>query len=469
MSDKVIWAPQSGPQKALVDCPYKLIGFGGARGGGKTDGVLGKYGLKALQYGSAFNAVFFRKELPQADDLIERARSIYMPIGATYNDMKKQFVFPQGGRVRFRPLESDADAQKYQGQNLTDAAVEEAGNYPDPSPLYKLFGALRSSTGVPTQLIFTFNPGGSGHHWLKQKFIKPAPLGNKRLTLELPNGKQFSYIYIPSRVADNKILLQNDPDYINNLYLVGSPELVRAWLEGDFEIHEGSYFTEFGQRHIIAPFPLSDIKHWQKYLGFDWGYKSPFCAVWGAVSSGKWDNGRECPYPKNSIIIYRESWGKGIDNELIANKIVELSGDEEPICVADPSIWAHDGGPSINDQFKAVFAEKRFNGFKPGDNDRISGASQIRARLRPDPAMIYFFSTCPYLIETLPALAMSQKNHEDVDTTGEDHGYDSLRYLCKERLLESILEIKSEPVHKGVVRIQQFIDATRRSNSRARI
>jgi hypothetical protein len=47
------WRPQAGPQKALVECPLKEIFFGGTRGGGKTDGVLGKWALKEEQYGSA--------------------------------------------------------------------------------------------------------------------------------------------------------------------------------------------------------------------------------------------------------------------------------------------------------------------------------------------------------------------------------------------------------------------------------
>src|SRR5579859_3972386 len=112
----VAWAPQTGPQHALVMCPYPEILFGGARGGGKTDGILGKYGLKEKRWGEAFNAVFFRKEMPQQDDLIERAKSIYLPTGARYSEQKKQFAMPHGGRIRFRPLESIADAEKYQGQ-----------------------------------------------------------------------------------------------------------------------------------------------------------------------------------------------------------------------------------------------------------------------------------------------------------------------------------------------------------------
>ena len=405
--------------------------------------------------------------MPQADDLIERAQEVYIPIGAQWFEQKKMFEFPSGGRLRFRPLENDADAQKYQGQNLSDAAVEEAGNYSDPGPIWKLFGALRSTTGVPTQLLLTFNPGGPGHSWLKDKFVRPAPLGNQRLEWKLSNGKIVPYVYIPSRVQNNRLLMMKDPGYVDRLHLTGGPELVRAWLEGDFEIHIGAYFPEFGQRHIIAPFSIP--KHWQRYLGFDWGHHSPFCAVWGAVSSGKDDSGKEVPYPKGSIVIYRELWGKNVDNGDIAEQIVKLSGDERPIMVADPSIFADEGGPSIADQFKAVFAKTNFPHFKRADNERIGGWSQIRRRLKPQVPLIYFFSSCPYLIETVPALAIDQRNAEDCDTTGDDHGPDALRYLCKERLIESNLEIKIEPVRKGVVRVKDFIDSTRRKNRGVRI
>lgn len=35
LNEQIVWAPQAGPQEALVACPITLIGYGGARGGGK--------------------------------------------------------------------------------------------------------------------------------------------------------------------------------------------------------------------------------------------------------------------------------------------------------------------------------------------------------------------------------------------------------------------------------------------------
>lgn len=464
-TEKVVWRPQSGPQEILVACPVTLVGYGGARGGGKTDGVLGKFGILQENLGKDFNAIFFRKELPQADDLIERAKQIYLPLGAHWQDQKKQFTFKSGGRLRFRPLANDDDAEKYQGQNLSHAAIEEAGNYSDPGPIWKLFGALRGKGGG--QIILTFNPGGIGHHWLKELFIKPAPKGRKILTKVLPNGDSFKYIYIPSRVYDNKILLAKDPGYISRLHMVGSPELVRAWLEGDFDIHEGSFFPEFGSQHIITPFNIP--KHWPRYLGYDWGYRSPFAAVWGAVSSGRDDSGNPVPYPKGAIIIYREMSDKGVDNVEQANRIAAASVGENVHAAADPSIFNNQGGPSIADQFHSVFAKYKHPNFRHADNDRPSGWAQIRQRLVGKPPLLYITTNCPRLLETLPALAIDKKKAEDADSKGDDHHCDALRYLCKERLIDAEWEKPPDVFNKGVIRIEAYIQRMKAQRGRATI
>lgn len=462
MAPRILWAPQAGPQKALIDCPFPLIGFGGARGGGKSDGVLGKYGLKSRRYGRGFNAVLFRRELPQADDLIDRAKEIYLGDGATWHEQKKQFVFEGGGRLRFRPLESVKDAEKYQGQSLSDAGIEEAGNYPDPAPIDRLFGALRSKHGVPTQMILTFNPGGRGHSWLKERYITPAPFGLVPLEWRLSNGKAYPYIFIPSRVGDNKILLQNDPDYIDRLHMVGSPELVRAWLEGDFDINIGAYFPELGQRHRVQAFPIP--KHWRRIVGFDWGYNSPFFAVWCAISSGKDDSGREVPIPKGALVAYNEYTGTKTSNDEIARGIRARNDGEIDVYVADPAIFANQGGASIGSQFVQAGVP-----FKSADNERIGGWSQIRRRLAFDPPMLYISSACPELWDSLTALPADERHPEDADTTANDHGPDALRYAAKVRPLESVYDSPQVAVKMGSVRIHQYVTEKLRSAKRPRI
>ena len=128
----------------------------------------------------------------------------------------------------------------------TRVYIEEAGNFPSPSPIMKLMATLRSGNGVPVGMRLTGNPGGPGHQWLRARYIDPAPMGWKVLT----DGSGLERIYIPSRVTDNVYL---GADYVQRLRASGSPELVRAWLEGDWSVVSGAFFPEFEMsRHVIA-------------------------------------------------------------------------------------------------------------------------------------------------------------------------------------------------------------------------
>lgn len=431
------WRPQAGPQKTLVDCPVYEVFFGGARGGGKTDGVLGKYGIKERRYRDAFNAIFFRHELPMLDDAIARSQEIYGPLGGQYNEQKKQWRMPNGGRVRFRPLESIKDAQKYQGQNLTDVCIEEVGNFPDQNVIQRLHGAIRSAKGVPTQMILTGNPGGPGQHWIKERYIDPAPTGLTIIKQKLKSGRFKSRIYIPSRIKDNRILLQNDPEYVDGLYLVGSDQLVKAWLEGDFTAVEGAYFDCWSQAVVLRPIELPN--HWTRFRSFDWGSAKPFSVGWWAVASEDF-NTPQGLVPKNSLVRYREWYGKSGTNkglkltaEEVAQGITEREAEQINYSVADPAIFAEDGGPSIAKRMSMEGIH-----FKAADNKRVSrrgamgGWDQLRSRLKgiDGRPLIYCFDTCVDSIRTIPSLQHDVLRPEDLDTHSEDHAADEWRYAA---------------------------------------
>ena len=57
---------------------------------------------------------------------------------------------------------------------------------------------------------------------------------------------------------------------------------MRAWLDGDWSVTEGAYFSEFSAaRHVIPPFPIPS--GWIKFRSMDWGSAKPFCVHWWAV------------------------------------------------------------------------------------------------------------------------------------------------------------------------------------------
>ena len=77
------WEPQPA-QTALLACPVFEVFFGGARGGGKTDGMLGEWASHADLHGKNAVGLMVRRERVQLLETIERSRQIYGPVGARY-------------------------------------------------------------------------------------------------------------------------------------------------------------------------------------------------------------------------------------------------------------------------------------------------------------------------------------------------------------------------------------------------
>jgi hypothetical protein len=404
--------------------------FGGARGGGKTDGMLGEWAQHASEYGRNAIGLMLRRTAKQLGETFERAKSIYTPIGAKFVGSPEtggmRVTLPGGARLTFGHLERDADAEGYQGSSFTRVYVEEAGNFPSPAPIFKLKATLRSGAGVPCRMRLTGNPGGPGHHWLKARYIDPAPLGWKVIR-DPETGEER--VYIPSRVTDNPMLGE---DYVVKLRSSGSPELVRAWLEGDFDVIAGAYFPEFAvAKHVKPPHELP--AHWTRIRAFDWGSARPFCCLWIAVSDGTLPQ-----YPANALIVYREWYGMGSEPnvglklpvEAVRDSILAREDISEriTISVCDPALMKEDGGPSMAERMRPIF-------WRGADNSRVAGWDQVRARLvgMDERPMLYLFSTCTHTIRTLPALQHDEHKPEDLDSDGEDHAADTLRYGCMSR------------------------------------
>jgi hypothetical protein len=314
---------------------------------------------------------------------------------------------------------------------------------------------------IPTKRMrATANPGGVGHHWVKAMFIDHAPKGfvPKRDPIT-----EHIQMFIPSKVQDNKILMENDPTYVNRLRGTGSPELVRALLDGDWNVVQGAYFSNFDiNTHVIDPFEIPE--HWVKIRGFDWGSAKPFACYWGAVSDGEIEG-----IAKGAIVIYREYYGcvSGKVNTGLKLPSAEVSrgilarqrrGEKIHISHADPAIFHRTDGESIGERMarEGVIFDK-------ADNDRMSGWDEVHGRLNGDAdgnPMLLIFANCHNLIRTLPILQHDTAKPEDLDSDGEDHAADALRYLLmsrpyvKKRLVAKSTEIK--PLNKTTY--QELLD-----------
>ena len=86
------WEPQPGPQAAFAFSKVFEVVYGGARGGGKTDAALGDFALHARQWGAAARGLMVRRTRVALEPTIERARAIYGPEGAAWQEAKSRFV-----------------------------------------------------------------------------------------------------------------------------------------------------------------------------------------------------------------------------------------------------------------------------------------------------------------------------------------------------------------------------------------
>ena len=436
------WAPQEGPQLfAIMATEVPELLFGGAKGGGKTQFLLGDYLQDVVKYGANWQGILFRQTFPQLDDLINKSQQIYPQTGANFLVGKYDWTWPNGACLRFRALESIEDCNKFQGHERPWIGFDELTHWSNIDPWNYMRTCCRwGACPIPTKRMRgSANPGGVGHNWVYDYFIKDAPKGYEPLFNVDTNAYR---IFIPSRLEDNKILMKNDPLYLNNLKGLGSPEMVKAWLEGDWTVVQGAFYgSDWNpELHVVHDEFPSDCS---RFISFDWGSSAPFCVGWWVVSNGNLPSGTLGKYPAGALILEKEWYGgkdgKGLNMtpEEVADGIIERTHHNIKYMVVDGSLYDRDGGPSHAERMDDQARKSNFNLLmRRADKRRIQGATMLRQRLRGEDdgfPLIFFHSSCLNTIRTIPTLQHAVRDVEDVDSRGDDHAYDMVRYAIMSR------------------------------------
>ncbi len=449
--------PRPSPKQMLfLTDRHKYIGYGGARGGGKSWAVRVKAAQLCLKY-PGIKVMIVRQSYPELQEnhivpLCEMLRVYDQDRRqriARYNDQKKTISFPNGSRLLFRYCENDRDAMRFQGTEVDVLFIDEATHQTE-ERMDRLKAIVRGANDFPKRIYYTMNPGGPGHSWVKRLFIDRQFRADER---------PEDYTFIKALVTDNKALMRSNPDYLQQLQAL-PPKLRAAWLEGRWDIFEGQFFEDFHiepdlqaahvagadedpetlrqQRrytHVIEPFDLAsgERRGWTILRSYDFGYGKPFSCAWWAVDY--------------EGVLYRilELYGcNGTPNEGLRwspdMQFREISRieREHPWLkgrhiegVADPSIWDASRGESV-----AETAARYGIYFTPGDNQRIPGWMQCHYRLQFDESgypRMYVFRSCAAFLRTIPEMMYSATMPEDLDTKLEDHVADEWRYLCMSR------------------------------------
>ena len=407
----------------------KHVGYGGARGGGKSWAVRSKAKMLAFRY-PGIRILIVRRTYKELEGNHINILKAELSGVAKYNSTSKILRFVNGSVIEFMYCARDADLEKLQGQEYDVIFLDEATNLSE-YQMKAITACVRGVNEMPKRIYYTCNPGGQGHAYIKRVFIDRNFNSN-----EDPE----EYTFIQALVDDNTALMESQPDYVAQLEAL--PEKLReAWRHGRWDVFEGQVFQEFTNdpkhyedrtwTHVIEPFDIP--RDWTIYRGFDWGYSHPFACHWYAVD------------PQGVLYAIREFYGctgeadGGVEwtVDRVAREIAAIE-QQDPLLkrrhiigIADPAIWQENGGESIAETF-----ERHGVYFDKGDHARIAGKMQCHYRLAFDDdglPMFYVFNTCKHFIRTIPALMYSETQVEDIDTKLEDHIYDEWRYVCMAR------------------------------------
>lgn len=396
-------------QKEFMRAKSRYVGYGGARGGGKSWAMRTKFILLAMHY-PRIRILLLRRTFPELRENHIRPLSMILHGLARYNESKKEFIFPNGSIIKLGYCQSENDVTQYQGQEYDILGIEEATQFTE-YQFTTLKACVRGTNGYPKRIYITCNPGGVGHAWVKRLFV------DKRYHEGEEAGE---YTFIFAYVRDNTVLMENDPDYLKTLESL--PEgLRKAWLDGNWDTLAGQYFSEFDRSvHVVDAFEIPS--HWYRYRAIDYGLDCLAC-VWVAVS----DIG-EC-------YVYREYAQSNKTISEGAKDIVELSKDESiRETIAPSDLWARsqESGRSKAD----IFAESGLPLVK-GNNNREAGWLAVKELLKivdkdGKDSRLKFFTSCPTIVEHLTTLQIDSKHPTDCATMPHDitHLPDALRYYA---------------------------------------
>ena len=439
----------SDKQYKFLSASRKHVGFGGARGGGKSWSVRTKAKILAATY-KGIKILIVRRTYPElVNNHINQLREELHGV-ARYNKSEKVFTFPNGSTIKFGYCNNDKDLDQYQGAEYDVIFLDEATQLQE-MWIKKITACVRGVNDFPKRIYYTCNPGGASHGYFKRLFID-----KKYEEGEVPED----YCFIQALVTDNKALMESQPDYIKQLEAL-PPKLREAWLYGRWDIFEGQFFEDFRETpdidlchkagvtpeealiqrrftHVIEPFDIP--RGWNIMRSYDFGYNKPFSLGYWAVDYDgvlyrileiygctktpdegvKWSPDEQ--FKRISEFEREHPWLKD-------RKIVDS--------IADPAIWDTSRGESI-----AETATRYGIYFSPGDNSRVQGWMQVHYRMQFDhngyPRM-YVFNNCKAFIRTIPLMMYSETHPEDLDTKLEDHCPDEVRYMCMSRPIKPIV------------------------------
>lgn len=375
-------------------------------------------------------------------------------IGKYIEIVDKEIRFNNGSKIYLCHCQHEKNRFDYQGAEIHVLLIDELTHFTD-----VIYRFLRSRVRMPETIKLTLppeyrdcfprilcgtNPGGIGHQFVKTSFIDAKPVYEIWQTPDEEGG--FLRQFIPASLADNPSIDQIG--YRRNLSGLGNDALVKAMLDGNWDIVAGAALDITRDRHMLRAF--TPPKHWTRFTSLDWGFVKPYCNNWFAVAEGGTllvgkDGYQDRYIPDGAIVMYRELYGStGKPNEgsreespIVAKRIVDMETKAEENIdyrIADTQLWAKNDGPSMAERMfdatKGKFSPRK------AEKDRQANYSEICSRVKGNEQedktfepMFYVTENCINFWRTVPSLVLDNLQPEKgPDEAQELHSYDAVAY-----------------------------------------
>lgn len=400
------------------------IGFGGARGPGKSHALFAQIALDDCQRFNGLKVLYLRKVSKNAREQFEDLRrSVLRYVPHKFNQSTGVLTFANFSQIIIGHFKNESDVDQYLGIEYDLIVIEEATTL-SASKYKTLRDSNRTSKqGWRPRIYTSTNPGNIGHAWFKERFITPART----------NAEQWTR-FIFATLDDNSFI---DSGYDRKISENTGWKL-KAYRFGDWDIAAGQYFSTWVHSEVVKSW-FKVPEHWRVWCAMDYGFTHPTVVYLLAENDGKVYVLAEHRQSKWLPTQHAPAIKAMLDRNGVT--IARLSN-----FVAGADVFANKGdanGKTIADQYNALGIR-----LTPANIDRVNGWGEM-LRLLGDPVnsippKIEIADTCKYLIECIPALQHNPNRPEDVlkwdvdeDGNGGDDPGDGVRYGLMARVMKS--------------------------------
>ena len=219
--------------------------------------MLAQMGADDCQRAAGIKCLLLRKvgkaNLEHLEDL---RRKVLHGLQHEFSPSRGVLSFPNSSRIVAGHFQNERDVDAYLGLEYDVIGVEEATTLTHRKYLDISTCCRSSRDGWRPRIYSTTNPGGVGHAWYRERFIEPWRKQEEEETR-----------FIPAKVTDNAF---NNAEYRQVLEGLSGWQK-RAWLDGDWDIAAGQYFSTFRRaKHVVNAFDEARAQTWAGAL--DYGF-----------------------------------------------------------------------------------------------------------------------------------------------------------------------------------------------------